>query len=49
MVIGICIQTKMLKILKFSRCKHEKINEWEDFIPAKKMEVIIGGLTFLKN
>ena len=33
---------------KISRCKHEKINEWEDFIPAKS-GVLIGGLTFLKN
>ena len=33
---------------KICRCKHEKINSWEDFIPAKK-EVVIGGYDFLDN
>ena len=33
---------------KILRCKHENINEWEDFIPAKN-GVLIGGLTFLKD
>ncbi len=31
---------------KICRCKHENINSWEDFIPAKK-EVVIGGYDFL--
>ena len=33
---------------KVSRCSHQKINEWEDFVPSKN-GVLIGGLTFLKN
>ncbi len=33
---------------KICRCKHENINDWEDYIPAKK-EVIIGGLDFLHD
>ena len=33
---------------KILRCKHDKINQWEEFIPPKK-GVLIGGLTFLKN
>ena len=33
---------------KICRCKHENIEHWEDFIPAKK-EVIIGGLEFLDD
>ena len=33
---------------KICRCKHENIEDWEDFIPAKK-EVVIGGLEFLDN
>ena len=48
MVIGICIQMKMLKILKFLDANMKKLNEWVDFIPAKS-GVLIGGLTFLKN
>jgi len=31
---------------KICRCKHENIDSWEDFIPAKK-EVVIGGFDFL--
>ena len=33
---------------KICRCKHQNINNWEDFIPAKK-EVIIGGYDFLDD
>jgi len=33
---------------KICRCKHENINTWEDFIPAKK-EVVIGSLEFLDD
>ena len=33
---------------KISRCTHQKINEWKDFVPAKN-GFLIGGLTFLKN
>ncbi len=33
---------------KICRCKHENINSWEDFIPAKK-EVIIGSFSFLDD
>jgi len=33
---------------KICRCKHQNINNWEDFIPAKK-EVIIGGYNFLDD
>ena len=33
---------------KICRCKHESIEDWEDFIPAKK-EVVIGGLEFLDD
>jgi len=33
---------------KISRCPHEKINEWKDFVPAKN-GVLIGSLVFLKN
>jgi oligopeptidase B len=33
---------------KICRCKHENINSWEDFIPAKK-EVVIGGFDFLDD
>ena len=33
---------------KICRCKHENIEDWEDFIPAKK-EVVIGGLEFLDD
>jgi len=33
---------------KICRCKHENINSWEDFIPAKK-EVVIGSFNFLDD
>ncbi len=33
---------------KVTRCKHENINQWEDFVPAKS-GTLVGGLTFLKN
>ncbi len=33
---------------KILRCKHDKINEWKDFIPSRN-GVLIGGLSFLKN
>jgi len=33
---------------KICKCKHEDINKWEEFIPAKK-EVIIGGFDFLDD
>ena len=33
---------------KICRCKHENVNKWEDFIPAKK-EVVIGSFDFLEN
>ena len=33
---------------KICRCKHENIENWEDFIPAKK-EVVIGGFDFLDD
>ena len=33
---------------KICRCKHENINNWENFIPAKK-EVVIGGFNFLDS
>jgi len=33
---------------KICRCKHDDINSWEDFIPAKK-EVVIGSLEFLDD
>ena len=33
---------------KISRCEHENINTWKDFIPAKE-GTLIGGLTFLNN
>ena len=33
---------------KICKCKHEDINKWEDFIPAKK-EVIIGGFDILDD
>ena len=33
---------------KICRVKHTNLNEWEDFIPAKK-GVLIGGLTFLND
>ena len=33
---------------KICRVKHSNLNEWEDFIPAKK-GILIGGLTFLND
>ena len=33
---------------KILRCKHNKINEWKDFIPARN-GVLIGGMSFLKD
>jgi len=33
---------------KISRCKHDDINKWEDYIPAKE-EVLVGGFIFLNN
>ena len=33
---------------KICRCKHENINSWKDFIPAKK-EVVIGSFNFLDD
>ena len=33
---------------KISRCIHEKINEWKDFIPAKS-GILVSGLAFLKD
>jgi oligopeptidase B len=36
------------KDFKISRCKHDDINKWEDYIPAKE-EVLIGGFIFLNN
>jgi len=33
---------------KICRCKHENINNWEDFIPSKK-EVVIGGFDLLDD
>ena len=33
---------------KICRCKHENIDNWEDFIPAKK-EVVIGGFDLLDD
>ena len=33
---------------KILKCKHEKINEWENFVEAKN-GVLIGGLIFLNN
>jgi len=36
------------KDFKISRCKHDDINKWEDYIPAKE-EVLIGGFVLLNN
>ena len=36
------------KDFKISRCKHDDINKWEEYIPAKE-EVLIGGFIFLNN
>jgi len=36
------------KDFKISRCKHNDINKWEDYIPAKE-EILIGGFIFLNN
>ena len=33
---------------KICRCKHENVDSWEDFIPAKK-EVVIGGFDLLDD
>jgi len=33
---------------KILKSRHEKINEWKDFIPSRK-GVLIGGLTFLSD
>jgi len=39
---------KKAEDFKISRCKHNELNDWKDFIPAKE-GVLIGGLTFLNN
>jgi oligopeptidase B len=36
------------KDFKISRCKHDDIHKWEDYIPAKE-EVLIGGFVLLNN
>jgi oligopeptidase B len=36
------------KDFKISRCKHNDISKWEDYIPSKE-EVLIGGFIFLNN
>jgi oligopeptidase B len=36
------------KDFKISRCKHDNINKWEDYIPAKE-ETLIGGFVLLNN
>ena len=36
------------KDFKISRCKHDDINKWEDYIPARE-EVLIGGFILLNN
>jgi len=36
------------KDFKILRCKHDNINKWEEYIPAKE-EVLIGGFIFLNN
>ncbi len=36
------------KDFKISRCKHDDINKWVDYIPAKE-EVLVGGFIFLNN
>jgi len=36
------------KDFKISRCKHDEISKWEDYIPAKE-EVLIGGFVLLNN
>ncbi len=33
---------------KISRCSHQNIGEWKDFIPGKK-GVLVGGLSFLND
>ena len=43
-----CHTNKQAEDFKVLRCKHDKINEWEDFIPAQS-GTIIGGLVFLKD
>ena len=36
------------KDFKISRCKHEELNNWKDFVPAKQ-EVLIGGFVLLND
>jgi oligopeptidase B len=36
------------KDFKISRCKHNDISKWEDYIPSKE-EILIGGFIFLNN
>ncbi len=36
------------KDFKISRCKHEELGKWEDYIPAKD-EVLIGGFVLLNK
>jgi len=36
------------KDFKICKCKHENIEEWEDYVPAKN-EVLIGGYALLNN
>lgn len=36
------------KDFKISRCKHEELNSWKDFVPAKE-EVLIGGFVLLND
>ena len=36
------------KDFKISRCKHDELNNWKDFIPAKE-EVLIGGFVLLND
>lgn len=36
------------KDFKISRCKHEELNNWKDFVPAKE-EVLIGGFVLLND
>ena len=43
-----CHTNKQAEDFKVLRCEHNKINEWDDFIPARN-GTIIGGLVFLKD
>lgn len=36
------------KDFKISRCKHDELNNWKDFVPAKE-EVLIGGFVLLND